>query len=520
VLVIPKRKGPFVPGRHQIKWSAKDSSGNKATVVQTVDIRPLLEFSPDQLASAGTKVEIHLLLNGDAPEYPVDIGYEIHAGTAITTGGIVIPSGTEAEIDYQVPANTPPGDIIFTLVSVSNAALGPQSSHTVTIVNENVAPVASFEVTQNGLATRVVTSDGRPVSVKVAVHDANTTDIHSFDWSMTDNNLLAISVINGSELLINDPSVLTAGIYPVEVTVTDDGEGLLDSQIQLLLTVLTAEPVLTDSDSDDDGIDDITEGFGDSDDDGIPDYMDGFDNPAAMQGKEGISNKWFLNVQPGLGIRLGNTPIFAKRATVNVTAEEIEQHSGKLGGPAPAEAIDTQENSGGIFDFEIHGLTKSGQSVLIVIPLHAAIPDNPAYRKYTEDNGWQDFVEDDRNSLASAAGESGANPPEAGICPPPGDPAFIPGLSPGHYCVQLMIEDGGPNDSDGRKNGVIVDPGGVAAAAVATDPVTSVSTTDSSGGGGSGGSIDLVTLILMIGLYLSLYRRNLRIRIYDLYRVS
>jgi hypothetical protein len=187
-----------------------------------------------------------------------------------------------------------------------------------------------------------------------------------------------------------------------------------------------------------------------------------------------------------------------------------------LGGPAPAEAIDTQANTGGYFDFEIHGLTHSGQSVLIVIPLHAAIPDNPAYRKYTENNGWQDFVEDGRNSLASAAGESGANPPEAGICPPPGDPAFIPGLNPGHYCVQLMIEDGGPNDSDGRKNGVIVDPGAVAVAAGATDPVTSVRT-DSDGGGGS---IDLVTLILMISLYLSLYCRNSRIRRYGLDKAS
>jgi hypothetical protein len=187
-----------------------------------------------------------------------------------------------------------------------------------------------------------------------------------------------------------------------------------------------------------------------------------------------------------------------------------------LGGPAPAEAIDTQANTGGYFDFEIHGLTQSGQSVLIVIPQHAAIPDNPAYRKYTEISGWQDFVEDAKNSLASAAGETGVNPPQAGICPPPGDPAFIPGLIPGHYCIQLMIEDGGPNDSDGRKNGVIADPGGVAVTAVATDPVTNVSTNSGSGGG----SIDLVALILMFNLYLGLCRRNSRIRRYGLDKTS
>jgi len=71
-----------------------------------------------------------------------------------------------------------------------------------------------------------------------------------------------------------------------------------------------------------------------------------------------------------------------------------------------------------------------------------------------------------------------------------------------------MVEDGGPNDADDRKNGVFADPGGVALA-VAADPVTSVST--DSGGGGGGGSIDFITLIMLIGLYLSLYRRKLRI---------
>ena len=207
---------------------------------------------------------------------------------------------------------------------------------------------------------------------------------------------------------------------------------------------------------------------------------------------------------------MGNIALLSNRHTAHVRKQEIEDHSGSLGGAVPADAIDTLVNTGGYFDFEIHGMKQSGKSVLIVIPQHAAIPDNAVYRKYAEVSGWQDFIEDAKNSLASAPGEAGINPPEAGVCPPPGDPTFIAGLNPGHYCVQLMVEDGGPNDSDGRKNGVIADPGGVA---VTTSGV--VSTGGGGGGGGSGG-IDLIALILLIGLY----RRNLGIRRYGLYLIS
>jgi hypothetical protein len=59
------------------------------------------------------------------------------------------------------------------------------------------------------------------------------------------------------------------------------------------------------------------------------------------------------------------------------------------------------------------------------------------------------------NSIMSSAGNSG-------YCPPPGAAQWQPGLSEGHWCVQLTIEDGGPNDDDGLANGTIVDPGGVA----------------------------------------------------------
>src|SRR5690606_11810863 len=65
------------------------------------------------------------------------------------------------------------------------------------------------------------------------------------------------------------------------------------------------------------------------------------------------------------------------------------------------------------------------------------------------------FVSNSNNQLMSSAGEPG-------YCPPPGDSSWQSGLTAGHRCVQLTIEDGGPNDADGLANGSIVDPGGIA----------------------------------------------------------
>jgi hypothetical protein len=59
------------------------------------------------------------------------------------------------------------------------------------------------------------------------------------------------------------------------------------------------------------------------------------------------------------------------------------------------------------------------------------------------------------NQLHSAPGRSG-------YCPPPASDQWSLGLNEGYWCVQLTIEDGGPNDNDGMANTTIVDPGGVA----------------------------------------------------------
>ncbi|MEL4278913.1 Ig-like domain-containing protein, partial [Shewanella xiamenensis] len=110
---------------------------------------------------------------------------------------------------------------------------------------------------------------------------------------------------------------------------------------------------------------------------------------------------------------------------------------------------------GGIFDFIATGLPQQGQSYSLVLPQRSPVPANAVYRKFNAQAGWRDFVIDANNTVASTEGERG-------FCPPPGDSRWMPGLTEGHWCVQLTIEDGGPNDDDGVANRTIVDPSGVA----------------------------------------------------------
>jgi hypothetical protein len=130
--------------------------------------------------------------------------------------------------------------------------------------------------------------------------------------------------------------------------------------------------------------------------------------------------------------------------------------------------------------------------VRVVVPQTAAIPADAVYRKFL-DGRWRNFSENAFNQLHSAAGSPG-------YCPPPGDAAWTSGLVEGYYCVQLTIQDGGPNDGDGVVNGSIEDPGGVASLLSTIDVVQNYPDIRSSGKGSSGGSVDLWWLLVVAGL--------------------
>ena len=458
VTPTPDQPGPFRPGTHYVKWTAIDASGNDVWKIQTVVVKPRVNFSVDQTVTNSSTVTVTALLDYEVASgtYPVTVPYTVTGSgssvDAIPAGPISITSGRSGSVQFVANGT---GSVTFTMGSPSsNAIQGGQTTQVVTVVEANVPPAITMQSSQGGLATLIVARNAGNVTVHAAVKDANVGDTASFDWSLTDSRVLA-QVANGSggdsSDFVLDPLLLDAGSYRVRVTVTDSAGATASGD--LFLRVISTDPVLSaDVDSDGDGIPDATEGFGDSDGDGIPDYLDA-ENTGETLPADATRE---LATDPGLKMRLGD-------AAVAVGGLFAEVDTAALAAQASAEGNSTSDfsdpgkvNYGGYYDFQVSGISP-GDSAQVVIPMpdNGLIPARAVYRKYTFGGGWHDFVSDAANNIASAPKGTG------GLCPDPGDVSYVSGLTQGDGCVQLTIEDGGPNDADGSINGVVQDPGGV-----------------------------------------------------------
>jgi hypothetical protein len=196
-----------------------------------------------------------------------------------------------------------------------------------------------------------------------------------------------------------------------------------------------------------------------------------------------------LVAEAGLQLKLGATALAAGQASALVTLDDISNFGGIDGG-AGVTSKKSSDFPGGLYDFVITGLPEAGQSVQIVLPQFTPLPKAAVYRKYIPGVGWQKFVTDGDNKIASAPGSDG-------VCPAPGDPSYRNGLHAGDYCIQLTIVDGGANDTDGISNGVIRDPGGAE-----IDLQASGESGSSGGGGGctinTSAKMDPVWLLILL----------------------
>ncbi|MGI2059863.1 Ig-like domain-containing protein, partial [Shewanella baltica] len=432
----------FAPGSYLAYWQAVDSDGNKAIKAQKVTVHPLVSLSKDQLVSEGNEVVVSVHLNGAAPVYPLSVPYTV-SGSAnssdhdLVDGVVEITSGQQAQIrfntfeDGEVEGNE---DVLISLDPSLN--LGSKQQTQVLITEANIAPKVTLDVTQAGAHQFIVAQNGGDVRINADISDANMQDSLASTWASGSLNLQSDDV----GMFFSPVSVLP-GIYPVSVTVTDNGLPVLSTTEQVYIVVRSSLPILTGADTDGDLIPDDIEGLVDSDSDGIPDYLDAINDCNVMPEGELQSQIFLAEGQAGGCLRLGNIALTQAQTGMQLLPTLVPEDS-------------IAANVGGIFDFVATGLPQQGQSYSLVMPQRAPIPANAVYRKYQAQNGWKDFVLNERNSVASSEGERG-------FCPPPGDSRWTAGLTEGHWCVQLTLEDGGPNDDDGVANRTIVDPSGV-----------------------------------------------------------
>ncbi len=458
----------FRPGRHHITWLACDRFGNVGTATQTVVVRPIVSVRPFSIRGEGQRAEIEVRLNGDAADYPVTVDYQVDGSATpgsdhdLQNGQLRFERpGDVAIIAFSVLSDTLAEDdeqVVIRLQNPRNAVLDDNRVHTLTITDANVAPQAVMTVSQSNRRRGAHLYQGTgEVVVHAEAFDANG-DALRYDWSATDAAVLAIATVSGETLRFDADRLQTGSLHEIALSV---GDGRATTRITRVVSVqATPDVALSASDdSDGDGIDDATEGFADSDGDGIVDYLDDRRIPANViasvvpRGGQPADTR-LLETRPGLQISLGDTAIAADTGGAQIRPQDVIEHGGRRG-EAAANAQTGYRFVGGLFSFEVSGISPSETVVDVVIPLNVAIQRGAVYRKFNRDTGWTDFVEDENNRIGSAAGEKG-------VCPPPGSSEYTPGLGVQHHCLQLTIEDGGRNDADGERNFIVKDPGGLA----------------------------------------------------------
>jgi MYXO-CTERM domain-containing protein len=434
----PDNPGPYAPGTYTITWSATDAAGNVGIDTQTVTVRPQVTTVPKLRTAEGKTVMLDVVLNGAAPAYPVEIPVTL-GGTAtvdedytVDAEVVTIAEGRKGMLTLTILNDELEGEGAETIEVMlvdpaANAVLGSAKMSTITIIEEAAPPVLKITVTQGDSKGKRVSAGGGAVSAMVSIVDPNGE--HTIDWSGS-NEGLESSTGTDTDTFTFDPSALEAGAYDLIAVVTDSG--IADTTFTIGVTVqVTAEEVEADSDGD-----------------GIPDSKDTSDqgNVIALNADAGTEA---AQADEGVSIVIGDVANSSGNAGIGITEEQLATTPG--GDDAD------YDYPAGILDFEVQDLAEPGTSFRIVIPLAAAVPEGGVLRKFTEANGWNDFVVDDNNAVASALGEDGA-------CPDLGSELYVAGLTAGDTCMQLTLQDGGPNDADGEVNGSYKDPSGIAEA--------------------------------------------------------
>lgn len=441
----------FPPGLNKAAWQATDANGHTSISIQKVCVMPLVSISKDQRAAEGNQVSFTIHLNGSAPVYPVTIPLEVGGSAGVDDHDlalteVTIKQGTEVSVDINISDDDAEENDENIIVQLSQSLnLGNKSRHIISISESNIPPQVSLALTQQDEDRLIVTPGDGEVTIYSHVIDADVDDIHNYVWSADDE---VVNLSLDEDIFRFDPRELPVGLYMFNLEVSDSGAPAKVDTATIYIEVVASLPTLGSGDSDGDLIPDEQEGYGDSDGDGIPDYLDSIEQCNVLQERADTANGYLIEGQPGVCLRRGEFTTSAESGGAYITDNDLSD----LGLVNDEDAT----NVGGIFDYIAYGMPVQGDSFAIVMPQRNPIPENAVYRKYNKTKGWHHFIQNDDNSLWSTQGEPG-------YCPPPNiantENLWTEGLTAGHWCVQMLIEDGGENDDDNQANGTIVDPG-------------------------------------------------------------
>lgn len=456
-------------GMHSVEISAVDQYDNASSKVIAVAIHPQVELPTQTLGEPGSRLQLVPTLTGKPARLPLSVWYSVSGNGQEQIGQTTFDGESFTPIQIDLSQSLIAGDNLqVEMVSAENASVSPtHRSGLITIVEGNVLPQMRLVAYQQDKPVTFIARDLGTVTIEALVSDVNANDTHTVTNVSSRGGFIDLNDDGNPFSWEIDPQTLT-GSMNMEVTIAENNTAdQLATSNSITLLVVDSLPVLGSIDSDGDGLTDAQEGVFDDDEDGIPNYLD---NNAIHSRLPLENSESMIKAAPGLHLSLGNVVRInsgMQAAGAVLDPDDIENAVNVLG--LNTETTDLHyQATGKAFNFILSGLVSPAMSTVVVIPLDDSerINENSVLRKFSLDNGWQDFVIDGSNMIYSAVRSND------GVCPnyPTG---FQEGLVSGAGCLALLIEDGGPNDADGMTNAQIEDPG-VLTQFVNTAPISSI----------------------------------------------
>lgn len=491
------------PGVNVIFWEAKDMvTGLTRVTGQRINIFPQIELRQQRDIYEGGEARVEVHLNGPSPVYPVEVPVSIQVGStadendhslisqtvvSITSGhvgliGFSVYTDNELEGDEHVilaiDDTVNRGNLYQLTLTVKETFPDHEARAQVINASERVQKVVSLDSASNQFAL----PDGEQLGIYAEIFHPSLGVMVENTWThippVNTAPLASFTTMNEEVYLL--PNTLSVGTHIFELISKATGSIRPAKLSRVVLRVLDAEALSNEADADMDGISDAIEGQFDDDGDLIPDYLDAtsecelqvLDN--TLFASQETYGGFVLQSEAGTCVKLGLISQYKNTYSPMVDVDVQED----MAVIAPDTDFNADYTGSNLINFTVTDIPND--RVTVVIPLKTPIAKDAIYRKYTlvdndangdvvdidrdgeRDKGWRDFVDTaDGDEIRSAKGEYGFCPAPH-TRPDPNNPekdAYTPGLTAGHYCIELTMIDGGVYDTDGEINGNIDDPG-------------------------------------------------------------
>jgi outer membrane protein OmpA-like peptidoglycan-associated protein len=470
-----------------------DQDGQLVTMAFTV--YPTIGFtSTYQESAAGKITQVRTLLDDDPIEYPAVVSFTAD-GNQLTSdlaaqGIFTVASGRIAEINFLPSASS--GDIDFTLTTnnVQQTSLTGITQHKIGVAVDasNLQQVLLGSITKHKVSLKAlatvpfnldVTAQQAGEEKNVVLNKEGTVTLSSsltgagyrYDWSGSASEL-GLANASGSQVTINPENL--RGTYLVKLRVTELAAPNRVQTVEMLLHIVPEAPAA------------YNDFFGldyQVNPNRLPICSDG--GMTRVVACRDVFNAVYLETLSTYEITLGYSSDYASWRDLQFgLASEVKDIRDAKGNLVANQNDKQYMHLGYQVDFTVSALEQAGQTIPVVVPLKpgTTIPEQAVWRTYSE-KGWKNFTENAENILYSAKRDAN------GDCPSPSATTWNAGLHAGDDCVRLIIQDGGPNDSDNQADGVVRDLS-VLGVRADTIEVTTV-------GKGRGGAMDSLILMML-----------------------